>query len=208
MLCKGKGGNRLNTWILMPDSFKGTMSSQEVCTCMKEQILRHVPGANVISIPVADGGEGSVDCFLQAVNGEKVTVEVQGPYAKPMQAYYGILHDGTAVVEMAACAGLPLVGEQLCPDKTTTFGVGQLMLDAAQSADAEQIIRLWLGGSCTNDAGRRRGSRPAARSFTDKRRAEAFAPAGGHAGRCGARGCLSRPQAAAVRDGARGHVRY
>ena len=86
---------------------------------MKEQILRHVPGANVISIPVADGGEGSVDCFLQAVNGEKVTVEVQGPYGKPMQAYYGILPDGTAVVEMAACAGLPLVGKQLCPDKTT-----------------------------------------------------------------------------------------
>lgn len=162
----------------MPDSFKGTMSSQEVCACMKEQILRHVPGANVISIPVADGGEGSVDCFLQAVNGEKVTVEVQGPYGKPMQAYYGILPDGTAVVEMAACAGLPLVGKQLCPDKTTTYGVGQLILHAAQSGCKKIIVGL--GGSCTNDAGTGAAAACGVKFLNEQ--GQAFVPTGGTLG--------------------------
>lgn len=141
----------MKTWILMPDSFKGTMSSEEICACMRAQILRHIPDATVHSIPVADGGEGSVDCFLQAMGGEKVPVTVQGPYGAPHAAFYGRLANNTAVIEMAACAGLPLVGCDLHPERTTTYGVGQLILHAV-SAGCEKII-VGLGGSCTNDAG-------------------------------------------------------
>lgn len=141
----------MKTWILMPDSFKGTMSSEEICACMRTQILRHIPDATVHSIPVADGGEGSVDCFLQAIGGQKVPVTVQGPYGAPHDAFYGRVADNTAVIEMAACAGLPLVGTDLHPDRTTTYGVGQLILHAA-NAGCEKII-VGLGGSCTNDAG-------------------------------------------------------
>lgn len=141
----------MKTWILMPDSFKGTMSSEEICDCMRAQILRHIPDATVHSIPVADGGEGSVDCFLQAMGGEKVAVSVQGPYGAPIDAFYGRIAENTAVIEMAACAGLPLVGQDLHPDRTTTYGVGQLILHAA-NAGCQKII-VGLGGSCTNDAG-------------------------------------------------------
>ena len=138
--------------ILIPDSFKGTMSSTEICQIMKEQILAYAPNAEVISIPVADGGEGSVDAFLSAVGGEKITLTVKGPYMEDVEAFYGILHDGqTAVIEMAACAGLPLAGERLHPDQTTTYGVGQLMADALERGCRKLIIGL--GGSATNDLG-------------------------------------------------------
>ena len=118
--------------VLIPDSFKGTMSSGEICAVMKARIDRHFPGCEVVSIPVADGGEGSVDAFLTALGGEKVCLEVGNPYFEPMQGFYGLIDSGrTAVVEMAACAGLPLVEGRRDPAKTTTYGVGELILDAA-----------------------------------------------------------------------------
>lgn len=138
--------------ILIPDKFKGTMSSSEICAIMTRSIKKAYPQANIQSIPVADGGEGSVDAFLQALGGEKVIVKnVQGPYGKPMEGFYGILPDGTAVMEMAATAGFALVGDDKHPDKTTTYGVGQLMLDAAKHG-CRKII-MGLGGSSTNDGG-------------------------------------------------------
>jgi glycerate kinase len=137
--------------LLIPDSFKGTMSSEQICTIMDRAIKTHFPDAHITSIPVADGGEGSVDAFLQAVGGEKKYLTVQGPFGKPMEAFYGIIKGNTAVIEMAACAGLPLVGDDLHPDLTTTYGVGQLMIDAAKHG-CETII-VGLGGSSTNDAG-------------------------------------------------------
>ena len=95
--------------ILVPDSFKGTMSSSDICAIMKREILKHFPDCNVVSIPVADGGEGSVACFLQAVGGDLVTVPVSGPYRKRMDAAYGLIDNGRiAVIEMAAAAGLPI----------------------------------------------------------------------------------------------------
>lgn len=141
----------MKKFILVPDSFKGTMSSIKICDLMKEAIHHHYPKAQVISIPVADGGEGSVDCFLNAVGGKRVEVNVKGPYFDDMTAFYGILPDKTAVIEMAACAGLPLVGDNKHAELTTTYGVGQLMLHAAKSGCTK--ILMGLGGSATNDGG-------------------------------------------------------
>lgn len=137
--------------ILIPDSFKGTMSSSEICQIMRSVILEHYPDCEVVSIPVADGGEGSVDAFLDAVGGKKVYKEVTGPYpGEKVQGYYGILPDNVAVIEMAAAAALPMVGDRKNPAKTTTYGVGELMIDAARKG-VRKII-LGLGGSATNDA--------------------------------------------------------
>lgn len=137
--------------LLIPDSFKGTMSSSEICEIMEKAIHAYYPQAEVLSIPVADGGEGSVDSFLTAVGGEKVAVTVKGPYFDDIPGFYGILPDGTAVVEMAAAAGLPLVGENKHAEKTTTYGVGQLIEHAA-NAGCKRIV-VGLGGSATNDGG-------------------------------------------------------
>ncbi|NMB04042.1 MAG: glycerate kinase [Tissierellia bacterium] len=141
----------MKKFILIPDSFKGTMSSAQVCKIMERAIRKHYPDSEIISLPVADGGEGSVDSFLTAMSGEKVTVEVTGPYFEPVEAFYGIVNVDTAIIEMAACAGLPLVGEDKRPDQTTTFGVGELIIDAA-SRGCKKII-VGLGGSSTNDGG-------------------------------------------------------
>ena len=137
--------------ILIPDSFKGTMSSGEICQILKSVIVEHYPDCEVVSIPVADGGEGSVDAFLDAVGGEKIYKEVTGPYpVEKVQGYYGILPGNIAVIEMAAAAALPMVGDRKDPSKTTTYGVGELMLDAARKGVSKII--LGLGGSATNDA--------------------------------------------------------
>jgi len=138
--------------ILVPDSFKGTMSSGEICRIMEESIKKMYPASQVIPIPVADGGEGSVDAFLTAAGGIRQNVIVKGPFFTDMEAYYGIIDNGkTAVIEMAACAGLPLVGDNKDVRNTTTFGVGQLIAAAIQSG-CQKII-MGLGGSATNDAG-------------------------------------------------------
>lgn len=138
--------------LLIPDSFKGTMSSTEICQIMSKAIKEHYPQAKTVPIPVADGGEGSVDAFLTAVGGEKVLLNVKGPYLEPVTAFYGLLDNGeTAVIEMAAAAGLPLVGDNLHAEKTSTYGVGQLMADAAKRGVKKMIVGL--GGSSTNDFG-------------------------------------------------------
>lgn len=142
----------MKKFLLIPDSFKGTMSSAEICSLMKEKIQEYYPAAEVHSIPVADGGEGSVDCFLQALGGEKVFVTTQNPFFEPVDSYYGLIDDGrTAVIEMAASAGLPLVEDRRDPMKASTFGVGELILHAARKGVSK--IVMGLGGSCTNDGG-------------------------------------------------------
>jgi len=141
----------MNKVLLIPDSFKGTMSSSEICAIMEKSIHAYYPKANVISIPVADGGEGSVDSFLSAVGGKKVWISVKGPYFQDVQSFYGVLPDNTAVVEMAAAAGLPLVGDDRHVEKATTYGVGQLIEHAAKSGCKKIIVGL--GGSATNDGG-------------------------------------------------------
>lgn len=142
----------MKKFILIPDSFKGTMSSTEICEILESAIRKHFSDAEIVSIPVADGGEGSVDCFLTALSGEKVEMGVKGPYLDETNAYYGLIDEGkTAVIEMAAAAGLPLVEDRKDPRKTTTYGVGELILHAANQG-VEKIV-VGLGGSSTNDGG-------------------------------------------------------
>ena len=103
-------------------------------------------------MPVADGGEGSVDAFLKAVGGIRVPVMVSGPYFKKIPSFYGLIdHGKTAIIEMAACAGLPLVEQEKNPSLTTTYGVGEIIAHALDRK-VEKII-IGLGGSATNDAG-------------------------------------------------------
>lgn len=158
--------------IVIPDSFKGTMSSTEICAIVERQIHVHYPEAQVVSVPVADGGEGSVDCFLAALGGDRVTAAVKGPWFEEIEAYYGIAGE-TAIVEMAAVAGLPLVGERKNPEHTTTYGVGQLIAHAAR---ARKNVVVGLGGSATNDGGT--GAAAAAGAVFCDRDGKAFVPTG------------------------------
>lgn len=165
--------------LLVPDSFKGTLSSRQVCQVMAGQLRRFFPQAQVKSIPVADGGEGSVEAFLAAAGGERRTRTVTGPFGEPVEAFYGVLGDGrTAVIEMAACAGLPLAEGRLNPERATTYGVGELLL-AAKEAGCTKAI-LGLGGSCTNDGGA--GAAAALGAKFTRADGAAFIPTGGTLG--------------------------
>lgn len=142
----------MRKYVVIPDSFKGCLSSGEICGIIAREIRCRDPEARVCALPVADGGEGTVDAFLGALGGEKVAVPCRDPYGRPLTAHYGLFPDGkTAVIEMAAAAGLPLVGEDRRVADTTTYGVGQLIAHALKRG-AERII-LGLGGSATNDGG-------------------------------------------------------
>ena len=163
-------------FILIPDSFKGTLSSAQICGIIKEKVDLHFPGSESVSVPVADGGEGSVDAFITAVGGTKVTVPGKGPYFEDIESYYGLIDNGsTAVIEMAAAAGLPMVENRKNPKKTTTYGVGQLILAAAESGVKKIIVGL--GGSCTNDGGCGAAAAVGVK-FYDKN-GESFIPTGG-----------------------------
>lgn len=137
--------------ICIPDSFKGTLSSAQICDIMEKSIHKHFESCEVVKIEVADGGEGSVDAFLAAVGGEKVHCTVSNPYFESMESFFGVVNGDVAVIEMAAAAGLPLVSDRPNPMETTTFGVGELIL-AAINRGCKKII-VGLGGSCTNDGG-------------------------------------------------------
>lgn len=138
--------------VVAPDSFKGTLSAIKICEIVSNEILKVFPKSQVIPIPIADGGEGTVDSFLLSVKGVKIYTEVTGPYFEKINSYYGLIDGGeTAIIEMAAAAGLPMVSGKENPSKTTTYGVGELILHAAKSG-AKKII-IGLGGSCTNDGG-------------------------------------------------------
>ncbi|MEG1824171.1 MAG: glycerate kinase [Cloacibacillus sp.] len=142
----------MEKFLLIPDSFKGTMSSLEICGIMAGAIKKHLPEASVKAISVADGGEGSVDAFLSSMGGKKKYIKVRGPNFEEVEAFYGLIQDGsTAIIEMAACAGLPLSGANCDAMRTTTYGVGELILDAARSG-CRRVI-MGLGGSATNDGG-------------------------------------------------------
>lgn len=137
--------------LLAPDSFKGTLSAREVCTIETEAIRSVFPDMCVTAFPMADGGEGMAEAYLSAFGGEKVNCAVRGANGKTVQAAYAVLPDGTAVIEMAAAAGLPLMRGQPDPLHATTYGVGELLLDAHTSG-AKRIL-IGLGGSATNDCG-------------------------------------------------------
>lgn len=138
--------------IISPDSFKGTMSSMDVCSIIEQGIQNIFLDTEVVKIPIADGGEGTVDAFLTATGGEKIKTKVKGPLFEEVEAFYGILPDKeTAVIEMAAASGITLVENRKNPLITTTYGTGQLILDALNRGCSKIIIGI--GGSATNDGG-------------------------------------------------------
>ncbi len=137
--------------VVAPDSFKGTLDAQEICSIVSGVIQTYIPDAKIMNIPMSDGGEGMVDSYLQQIGGEKITVQVTGPRGSLVQSEYGILRDGTAVMEMASCAGLPLMEGCLDPMNATTYGVGEL-IDRIEKRGLETIL-LGIGGSATNDMG-------------------------------------------------------
>ena len=136
--------------IVISDSFKGTLSSQEICAIARTSVPKLFPGCAVDGIPVADGGEGTVSCFVEAIGAEPVTVEVSGPWGERVNAVYA-RSGKRAIIEMASAAGLPMVGDRLDPSATTTRGVGEQIRHAIGASCTE--ILLGLGGSCTNDGG-------------------------------------------------------
>lgn len=137
--------------LLSPDSFKGTLSAREVCEIEARAICDVLPDAHITMLPMADGGEGMVDACLSVFGGERTVCRVTGPDGKPVDAAYALLPDGSAAIEMAAAAGLPLMRGRRDPLHATTYGVGELLRDA-QSRGAKRIL-LGLGGSATNDCG-------------------------------------------------------
>jgi len=128
----------------------GSVTSSEICAIVAEEAKRFFPACEVVGLPVADGGEGTVDSFLECMSGKKVFIEAAGPNFERRTAFYGSFGD-TAIIEMAAAAGLPLVGDEKNPALTTTYGVGELMRHALENG-AKRLI-LALGGSATNDGG-------------------------------------------------------
>jgi len=159
---------------VVSDSFKGSLTSSEICDIVAKQAEAFFPACEIVGLPVADGGEGTVDSFLECLEGEKVAVEVAGPYLDRVPSFYGRF-GGTAIIEMAAAAGLPMVGERMNPARTTTYGVGELMQHALEHG-AKKII-LALGGSATNDGGC--GAAAAMGTHFYDAAGEAFVPVGG-----------------------------
>lgn len=134
------------------DSLKGSMTSMEAGRAIREGILNVLPDTEVIVKPLADGGEGTTEALVEGLGGELAEVEVHGPLETPVKACYGIIREtGTAIMEMAAAAGIILVGKDKRPLDATTFGVGEMIRDAVEKGCRNFIIGI--GGSATNDGG-------------------------------------------------------
>lgn len=139
--------------VIAIDSLKGSLSSMEAGTAIKDGILAAKPDAKVIVKPLADGGEGTTDALIEGMNGERIDLTVTGPMHTPVDAYYGYLKDtNTAVMEMASAAGITLVPDsEKNPLLATSYGVGEMINDAIQRGCRNFIIGI--GGSVTNDGG-------------------------------------------------------
>jgi len=139
--------------VIAPDSFKGSLTAKEAADAMAEGILQVNSNIEIDKIPLADGGEGTVDALVSATNGEFVETIVRDPLDREISALYGILGDGrTAVIEMAAASGITLLKkEELNPLITSTFGTGELIIHALEKGIRKFIIGI--GGSATNDGG-------------------------------------------------------
>lgn len=140
-------------FLVAPDSYKGSLTALEACEAISQGIKNVLPDAEVVSVPMADGGEGTVQSLVDATEGTLKTLEVVGPLGTPVTATYGILGDGTtAVIEMAEASGIGYVNKETKnPLITTTYGTGQLIL-ACINQGINEII-LGIGGSATNDGG-------------------------------------------------------
>ena len=139
--------------VIAPDSFKESLTALKVADAIEKGISRVIPEAELVKVPMADGGEGTVQSLVDATRGTIIYITVSGPLGTEVQGFFGLLGDSkTAVIEMAAASGLHLVPkEKRNPLKTTTKGTGELIL-AALDEGVENII-IGLGGSATNDGG-------------------------------------------------------
>ena len=139
--------------VIAPDSYKESLSALEVAQAVEAGFRQVFPDADYVLVPVADGGEGTVDAMVAATGGRKETVTVSGPLGEPVEAFYGLTGEGdTAVIEMAAASGLMLVPPAARnPLRTSSRGTGEL-IRAALDAGARRFI-LGIGGSATNDGG-------------------------------------------------------
>lgn len=132
------------------DSLKGSLTSIEAGNAIRDGILRVMPSSRVQVKPIADGGEGTMEALVQGLGGEMISIDVHGPLETPTHAVYGILGN-LAIMEMASAAGIELVGKDLRPLETTTYGVGEMIRDAIKRGCREFLIGI--GGSATNDGG-------------------------------------------------------
>jgi len=139
--------------VVAPDSFKESLSAKQVTVSISEGILKIMPEANIIQVPISDGGEGLLDALVEVLHGKRISVRVKDPLLRNIEAEYGILGDGvTAVIEMAKASGLELLKDnEKNPMITSTFGTGQLILNALDCGCTKFIIGI--GGSATNDGG-------------------------------------------------------
>lgn len=139
--------------LIAPDSYKGSLSSIEVADCIEKGIKRYSKDIETIKIPMADGGEGTVETLVNITGGKIVNIKVCDPLLREVDSFYGILGDEkTAVIEMAAASGLNLLSkEELNPLITSTYGTGQIINDAVAKGCTNLIIGI--GGTATNDGG-------------------------------------------------------
>jgi glycerate kinase len=139
--------------VVAPQAFKGSLPATGVAAAMTLGLRRVIPDADIVEIPLADGGEGTVETMIAATGGELMTAAATGPLGDPVDATWGILGDGkTAVIEMAAASGIGLVrADRLDPLSATSYGTGELILAALEGGCRDIVVGL--GGSATNDAG-------------------------------------------------------
>ena len=136
--------------VVASDSFKGSLSSREVAEAAVRGIRQILPICELVGVNVADGGEGTVDAVVEALGGEIVATVVSDPLGRPISARYGIVGK-MAIIEMAAASGLPLLREERNPWQTSTYGTGEMIMDAVKRGCRDFLVGV--GGSATNDAG-------------------------------------------------------
>ena len=139
--------------VIAPQSFKGSISAFDAARAMEEGVLRVVPDAGTVLVPVADGGDGTLETLVEATGGEIRSTTVTGPIGKPVAAEWGALGDGqTAVIEMARTSGLALLSlTERDPLRATTYGLGEVLREALDAGFRSFIVGI--GGSATNDGG-------------------------------------------------------
>jgi len=138
-------------FVFASDSFKGSLSSSKIRELLTETAEKIFPNCKIVGVPIADGGEGTVEAVIEAMNGKIVNTEVTGPLFEKTKSFYGV-YGNSAIIEMAAASGLPMVPENSRnPLNTTSFGTGELIADALEKG--YKNISIALGGSATNDGG-------------------------------------------------------
>lgn len=139
-------------FLFASDSFKGTLSSEKIIELLDQAAKQVFPGCETTGVPIADGGEGTVDAVIAVTKGQQRKVWVHGPLMEQAEASYGVFHGDSAIIEMASASGLPMVPvEKRNPLHTTTYGTGELIKDALDAGYRK--LSIAIGGSATNDGG-------------------------------------------------------